>query len=67
MLPRCISHHRRYSPGVFDRTSAVDLLGEVASLESPYISRMDYQGVSDPVMLARAVEATTGFKVSAAA
>lgn len=39
---------------------------EVASLESPYTPRMDYQGVSDPVMLARAVEAATGFKVSAA-
>jgi 1-deoxyxylulose-5-phosphate synthase len=39
---------------------------EVASLESPYTPRMDYQGVSDPVMLARAVEAATGFKVPAA-
>ena len=39
---------------------------EVASLESPYTTRMDYQGVSDPVMLARAVKAATGFKVSAA-
>ena len=39
---------------------------EVANLESPYTSRMDYQGVSDPVMLARGVEATTGFKVSVA-
>jgi 1-deoxyxylulose-5-phosphate synthase len=39
---------------------------EVASLESPYTTRMDDQGVSDPVMLARAVEAATGFKVSAA-
>jgi aryl-alcohol dehydrogenase-like predicted oxidoreductase len=39
---------------------------EVVSLESPYTPRMDYQGVSDPVMLARAVEAATGFKVPAA-
>ena len=39
---------------------------EVARLESPYTPRMDYQGVSDPAMLARAVEAATGFKVSAA-
>jgi 1-deoxyxylulose-5-phosphate synthase len=38
---------------------------EVARLESPYTPRMDYQGVSDPAMLARAVEAATGFKVSA--
>ena len=37
---------------------------EVARLESPYTPRVDYQGVSDPVMLARAVEAATGFKVS---
>ncbi len=39
---------------------------EVARLELPYTPRMDYQGVSDPVMLARAVEAATGFKASAA-
>jgi 1-deoxyxylulose-5-phosphate synthase len=39
---------------------------EVARLESPYTPRMDYQGVSDPAMLARAVEAATGFRVSAA-
>ena len=39
---------------------------EVARLESPYTPRVDYQGVSDPAMLARAVEAATGFKVSAA-
>ncbi len=39
---------------------------EVARLESPYTLRMDYQGVSDPAMLARAVEAATGFKASAA-
>jgi aryl-alcohol dehydrogenase-like predicted oxidoreductase len=38
---------------------------EVARLESPYTPRMDYQGVSDPAMLARVVEAATGFKVSA--
>jgi hypothetical protein len=39
---------------------------QVARLELPYTSRMDYQGVSDPMMLARAVEAATGFKSSAA-
>ena len=39
---------------------------EVARLEAPYTPRMDYQGVSDPAMLARAVEAATGFKVSGA-
>jgi aryl-alcohol dehydrogenase-like predicted oxidoreductase len=45
---------------------SVSLTGEeVARLESPYTPRMDYQGVSDPVMLARAVEAATGFKASA--
>ena len=38
---------------------------EIARLESPYTPRMDYQGESDPAMLARAVEAATGFKVSA--
>ena len=37
---------------------------EIAKLESAYTPRMDYQGVSDPVMLARAVEAATGFRVS---
>ena len=39
---------------------------EVARLESPYTPRIDYQGVSDPVMLTRAIEAVTGFKASAA-
>ena len=39
--------------------------GEVARLESPYTPRVDYQGISDPAMLAGAVEAATGFKVSA--
>ncbi len=38
---------------------------EVAKLELPYTPRVDYQGVSDPAMLARAIESTTGFKVSA--
>ena len=46
---------------------SVSLTGEeVARLEAPYTPRMDYQGISDPAMLARAVEAATGFKVSAA-
>jgi hypothetical protein len=39
---------------------------EVARLESSYTPRMDYQGVSDPAALARAVEAATGFKVASA-
>ena len=39
---------------------------EVARLGSPYTPRMDYQGVSDPMMLARAVEVATGFKTAAA-
>ena len=39
---------------------------EVARLEAPYTSRLDYQGVSDPPMLARAVEVATGFKATAA-
>ena len=39
---------------------------EVTRLESPYTPRRDYQGVSDPAMLHRAIEATTGFKMSAA-
>lgn len=39
---------------------------EAAQLESPYTPRLDYQGVSDPAMLARATEAATGFKMAAA-
>ncbi|WP_419803709.1 aldo/keto reductase [Terriglobus sp.] len=38
---------------------------EVARLEAPYTPRVDFQGVSDPTMLAQAVEAATGFKASA--
>ncbi len=38
---------------------------ELARLESPYTPRTDYQGVSDPAMLAHAVEAATGFKTAA--
>ncbi len=46
---------------------SVDLTDdEVVRLESPYTPRLDYQAVSDPEMFARAVEATTGFKVTAA-
>jgi aryl-alcohol dehydrogenase-like predicted oxidoreductase len=37
---------------------------ESTRIESPYTPRRDYQGVSDPVMLARVIEAVTGFKVS---
>ena len=39
---------------------------EAAALEAHYTPRPDSQGVSDPVMLARAVEAVTGFRTSAA-
>ncbi len=39
---------------------------EAARLEAPYTPRRDNQGVSDPVMLARATEAATGFKAAAA-
>ena len=39
---------------------------EAARLESPYTPRLDSQGVSDPRVLARAVEAATGFKAAAA-
>jgi aryl-alcohol dehydrogenase-like predicted oxidoreductase len=39
---------------------------EVARLEAPYTPRLDYQGVSDPLMLAHAVEVATGFKATAA-
>ena len=38
---------------------------EIATLEAPYTPRLDYQGVSDPGMLARAIQATTGFRLSA--
>ena len=39
---------------------------EIARLEAAYTPRVDYQGVSDPAMLARAIEATTGFRTAAA-
>ena len=35
---------------------------EVARLEAPYTPRVDNQGVSDPAVLIRAMEAATGFK-----
>ncbi len=38
---------------------------EAARLEMPYTPRRDYQGVSNPAMLARATEAATGFKTAA--
>ncbi len=37
---------------------------EAGRLEAPYTPRLDYQGVSDPAMLARAAEAATGFKAA---
>jgi 1-deoxyxylulose-5-phosphate synthase len=39
---------------------------EAARLEAPYTPRLDNQGVSNPLVLARAVEAATGFKTAAA-
>jgi aryl-alcohol dehydrogenase-like predicted oxidoreductase len=36
-----------------------------AKLEAPYTPRIDTQGISDPAILARAVEAATGFKTAA--
>jgi aryl-alcohol dehydrogenase-like predicted oxidoreductase len=39
---------------------------EAARLEAPYTPRRDNQGVSDPAILARAVEAATGFRMAAA-
>jgi aryl-alcohol dehydrogenase-like predicted oxidoreductase len=39
---------------------------EVAGLEAFYTPRLDNQGVSDPAVLARATEAATGFKTTAA-
>jgi aryl-alcohol dehydrogenase-like predicted oxidoreductase len=38
---------------------------ELAKLESPYTPRLDSQGVSDPAVLARAVEAASGSKGNA--
>ena len=38
---------------------------EVARLEAPYTPRVDNQGISDPAVLHRSMEATTGFKVNA--
>ena len=38
---------------------------EIAALEVPYTPRLDNQGVSNPAMLAQAIQATTGFRVSA--
>ena len=38
---------------------------EAARLEAPYTPRIDNQGLSEPAMLAKAIQATTGFKISA--
>jgi aryl-alcohol dehydrogenase-like predicted oxidoreductase len=38
---------------------------EAARLEAAYTPRLDHQGVSDPAVLARSVEAATGFKTAA--
>jgi len=34
---------------------------EAARLEAPYTPRRDYQGVSNPALLAKAAEEATGF------
>ncbi len=39
---------------------------EAARLQAPYTPRLDQQGVSDPAVLGRAVEAATGFRAAAA-
>ena len=52
-----------------DAVAALDITlteDEAAKLEEPYTLRLDSQGVSDPAILHPAVEAATGFKVSAA-
>jgi len=52
-----------------DAVAALDIAltdDEVARLEAPYTPRLDNQSISDPTILHRAVEAATGFKVSAA-
>ena len=52
-----------------DAVAALDITlteDEVARLEGPYTPRLDNQGVSDPAILHRAMEAATGFKVNAA-
>ena len=38
---------------------------EISTLEAPYTPRVDFQGMSNPAMLAKAIEAATGYKVSA--
>ena len=38
---------------------------EISRLEVPYTPRVDYQGMSNPAMLAKAIPAATGFNVSA--
>ena len=39
---------------------------EVTRIEVPYTARLDTQGISDPVILHRAMEAATGFRVNTA-
>ena len=40
---------------------------ESAKLETPYTPRRDYQGVSNPAMLANAAEIATGYKSASVA
>lgn len=45
---------------------SIDLTSDdIARLEAPYTPRRDYQGVSDPAILARAAEQATGFSANA--
>ena len=57
-------------PGhINDAVAALSLVltdDEAAMLEAPYNPRLDYQGVSDPAILAQAAEAATGFKAAIA-
>ena len=39
---------------------------EAVRLETPYTPRRDFQGISDPVLMARQVEAVLGFRIDAA-
>lgn len=36
---------------------------EAKRLETPYVQRRDYQGVSTPALLAKAAETATGFRI----
>jgi aryl-alcohol dehydrogenase-like predicted oxidoreductase len=59
----------RKTKHIDDAVAALDIHlteDEAARLEAPYTPRLDSQAVSDPAILHRAMEAATGFRVSAA-